>query len=122
MSYDKFLKNNTAITREAKFTDGTVADVHFVKCAHIDFERWRQAEKSEDPAQLERGKQLFIAACLVNPDGSRAITDEDSIKLTAEGVSILFPLALETSGITKRADPGNVGGEEVPSTSSASSP
>lgn len=117
MSYDKFLVSDEIITLQAKFSDGTEADTYWKKCAHVDFERWRQAENSDDPV---RGKQQFIAACLVNQDGSRAISDKDSIKLTAEGVSILFPLALQASGITKPV--GNGSGEAAQSTSSDTSP
>ena len=104
------------IEREAEFPDGTKAPVYFRKCAHVDFEKWRHAEQSDNPANVERGKQIFIAACLVNQDGSRAMTDEESIGLTAEGVSILFPLALEASGLTKRPDAKNDSGEEATST------
>ncbi len=118
MNYSRFLTSDEIITLPATFSDGTQADTHWKKCAHVDFERWRQAEQADDVAKIERGKQKFIAACLVNPDGTRAMTDADSIKLTAEGVSILFPLALQASGIVKpKGDaPGNASGEEAPST------
>lgn len=118
MNYARFLTSDEVITLPAKFSDGTEADTHWKKCAHVDFERWRQAEQSDDAAKVERGKQKFIACCLVNPDGTRAMTDADSIKLTAEGVAILFPLALRASGIAKKkADaPGNASGGEAPST------
>lgn len=122
MSYNQFLTSDTIITLPAKFGDGTDGETHWKKCAHLDFERWRQAEQSGDLGQIERAKQKFIAACLVNADGRRALTDAESIKLTAEGVNILFPLALEASGIAKRPDAGNASGEEVSNTSSASSP
>ena len=118
MHYAKFLTSDEVFTLPATFSDGTTADTHWKKCAHVEFERWRQAEQSGDAAKLERGKQKFIAACLVNPDGTRAMSDADSIKLTAEGVAILFPLALRASGIVKAKgdDPGNASGEEAPST------
>jgi hypothetical protein len=122
VSYDRFLISDEIITLPAKFGDGTEADTYWKKCAHVDFERWREAETSDNPAKTERGKQQFIAACLVNQDGTRAISDKDSIKLTAEGVSILFPLALQSSGITKQADAGNALGEAPQSTSSDTSP
>ncbi|TAA20292.1 hypothetical protein [Pseudoxanthomonas winnipegensis] len=122
MDYRRFLTDSSVISRSATFSDGTVDDVHFIKCSHLDFEKFMAAEKSSNPAEVERAKQRFIAAVLVNPDGTRAMSDDDSIKLTAEGVSILLPLALETSGIIKRADPGNAGGGEAETTSSASSP
>jgi len=105
MSYNRFLTSDEVITLKAKFGDGTEADTHWKKCAHVDFERWRAAEHSGDAGKVERSKQQFIAACLVEPDGTRALSDKDSIKLTAEGVSVLFPLALEASGIVKRPDP-----------------
>ncbi|PZQ09940.1 MAG: hypothetical protein DI565_20285 [Ancylobacter novellus] len=122
MDYGRFLTDSSVISRSATFSDGTVADVHFIKCSHLDFERFRASENSTNPADVERAKQRFIAAVLVNPDGTRAMSDDDSIKLTAEGVSILLPLALETSGIIKRQDAGNAGGGEAETTSSASSP
>lgn len=122
MSYDKFLASDEIISLRAKFSDGTEADTHWKKCRHTEVERFRFAEGSGDLAQVERAKQKLIAASLVNPDGSRAITEADSLKLTAEGVNILFPLALQASGIAKRPDPGNAGGEAPSTTSSASSP
>lgn len=115
--YDKFLTGPDLIESEATFTDGTKVAVFFKKCAHVDFERWRLAEQSGDPVKIERGKQKFIASCLVNPDGKRAMTDEQSLCLTAEGVTILFPLALEASGIARKAEPaGNDSGEAAANT------
>ena len=105
MSYNRFIVNDDIITLKAKFSDGTEADTHWKKCAHFYYERWRAAEASNDPAKLERAKQVFIAASLVNPDGTPAFSEKDSIKLTTEGVVILFPLALEANGIVSRADP-----------------
>lgn len=122
MSYEQFLTGDTIVTLPAKFSNGVQMDVHFKKCAHVDFERWRAAENSGKPAEVERGKQLFIAKCLVEADGTRALTDAKSIELSAEGVAILFPLALEASGIVKRPDAGNDSGEEASSTSSDTSP
>lgn len=122
MNYAKFLISDEIITLPAKFGDGTEADTYWKKCAHVDFERWRLAEKSDDLAKTERGKQQFIAACLVNQDGTRAITDKDSVKLTAEGVAILFPLALQASGLTQSVEAGNDSGEAPQSTSSDTSP
>ena len=55
MSYEQFLTSKTVITKQATMPDGTVADVHFVKCAHVDFVRWQQAEQSGKPADVERG-------------------------------------------------------------------
>ena len=103
--YDQFLTSDNIITLRATMPDGTEHDTHWKKCAHLDFERWRSAEQSNDPAKIERAKQVFISACLVDANGARALTEKDSIKLTAEGVSVLFPLALEASGIVKRPDP-----------------
>lgn len=122
MSYEQFLTSTDVITKRAKFSDGTESDVHFVKCAHLDFERWRAAENSGKPGEVERGKQVFISKCLVDPEGKPALTEAKSLHLTAEGVAILFPLALEASGIVKRPDAGNGSGEEASSTSSDTSP
>lgn len=122
MSYNQFLVSDTIITLPAKFGDGTEGDTYWKKCAHLDFERWRLAEQSDHFGQIERAKQKLIASCLVNADGTRALTDAESIKLTAEGVNILFPLALEASGIAKRPDAGNASGGEASNTSSESSP
>lgn len=122
MSYEVFMQSKTPIPIEAAMPDGSVETIHFVKCSHLAFERWRMAEQSDKPAEVERAKQKFIAACLVNPDGTPAMTEDDSIGLTAEGVSVLFPLALETSGITKRKDSGNDSGEEVEATGKDTSP
>lgn len=122
MSYEQFLTSKTVITKQATLPDGTVSDVHFVKCAHLDFERWRAAENSGNPAEVERGKQIFISKCLVDAEGKRVLDDAKSLQLTAEGVAILFPLALEASGIVKRPDAGNGSGEAASDTSSDTSP
>lgn len=103
--YDQFLTSDNIITLKAKMPDGSEHDTHWKKCSHVDFERWRTAEQSGDAGKIERAKQKFIAACLVGPDGSKALDEKESIKLTAEGVATLFPLALEASGIVKRPDP-----------------
>jgi len=104
-TYDQFLTSDKVITIAATMPDGSKHDTHWKKCSHVDFERWRTAEQSGDAGKIERAKQLFIAACLVNPSGDRALSEKESIKLTAEGVATLFPLALEASGIVKRPDP-----------------
>lgn len=123
MSYEKFRQSKTPIAVEATMPDGSVETVHFIKCSHMDFERWRMAENSSDPSVVERAKQQFIAACLVDADGARALTEKESIGLTAEGVSVLLPLALEVSGITKRkSESGNGSGEAAESTGNATSP
>lgn len=122
MSYEQFLTSKTVITKQATMPDGTVSDVHFVKCAHVDFMRWQAAEHSDKPGEVERGKQVFIAKCLVDADGNPALTEAKSLHLTAEGVNVLFPLALEVNGLIKRKDPGNGSGEAAPNTSSDTSP
>jgi len=103
--YDQFLTNDQVITLKAKMPDGTEHDTYWKKCPHFYFERLQAEERSGDVSKIERAKQLFIAACLVNPDGTKALDAKESIKLTAEGVATLFPLALEASGIVKRPDP-----------------
>ena len=122
MSYEQFLTSKSVITKQATMPDGTVSDVHFVKCAHVDFVRWQQAEQSGKPADVERGKQVFISKCLVDAEGNPALSEAKSLHLTAEGVNVLFPLALEASGVIKRKEPGNGSGEEASSTSSDTSP
>ena len=115
--YKQFTSEGAGIVEKtATMPDGTEGKVYFRKCAHVDFERWRHAEDSDNPAEVERGKQRFIAACLVEPDGMEVFTDEDSIGLTSEGVATLFPLALEASGLVKRPDPKNDSGGEASST------
>ena len=115
--YKQFTSDGAGIVEKtAIMPDGTEGKVYFRKCAHVDFERWRHAEESDNPAEVERGKQRFIAACLVEPDGMEVFTDEDSVGLTSEGVQILFPLALEASGLVKRPDPKNGSGGEASST------
>lgn len=89
---------------------------------HVDFMRWQAAEHSDKPGEVERGKQVFIAKCLVDADGNPALTEAKSLHLTAEGVNVLFPLALEVNGLIKRKDPGNGSGEAAPNTSSDTSP
>ena len=114
--YNQFLSGNGTVAREVVLPDGTEATLHFRKCAHVDFEKWRHAEESENPHDVERGKQIFIAACLVDESGDRIFTDSASVGLTSEGVQILFPLALEASGLVKRPDPKNDLGGEASST------
>lgn len=122
MSYEQFLTSKTVITKQATMPDGTVSEVHFVKCAHVDFVRWQQAEQSGKPAEIERGKQVFISKCLVDAEGNPALTEAKSLHLTAEGVNALFPLALEASGVIKRKEPGNGLGEDPSNTSSDTLP
>ena len=105
MSYDRFLTNDTITKISAKFSDGTEAPTYWKKCAHVHYERWKAAEKSGNPSEMERAKQKFIAASLVNADGTPAMSERDSIKLTSEGVLVLFPLVLEANGIVSRPDP-----------------
>lgn len=114
--YNQFLSGSGTVAREVVLPDGTEATIHFRKCAHVDFEKWRHAEDSDNPAEVERGKQRFIAACLVDESGERIFTDSASVGLTSEGVQILFPLALEASGLVRRPDPKNGSGEEASST------
>ena len=47
MNYSRFLTSDEIITLPATFSDGTQADTHWKKCAHVDFERWRQAEQAD---------------------------------------------------------------------------
>lgn len=115
MSYAKFLVSDEIITLTAKL-GGEDHPTHWRKCSHVEFEQWRHAEQSTDPSVVERGKQKFIAACLLNPDGTPGMTAKESIGLTAEGVAALFPLALEASGIMSRPDPKNDSGEGASST------
>ncbi len=110
MSYADFLVSDEIITLTANL-GGKDHPTYWKKCSHVEFERWRHAEQSEDAGVVERGKQKFIAACIVNQDGSPGMTAKESIGLTAEGVSILFPLALEASGIVNRPEPKNDSGE-----------
>ena len=111
MSIDQCLTSSkTIVTKRATMPDGSEEDMHFIKCSHLDFERWRAAENSGKPADVERGKQVFISRCLVDADGNHVLTEAKSLQLTAEGVAVLFPLALEASGIVKRPDSGNGSG------------
>src|SRR5690625_5173637 len=103
--YEKFMASDDIITRKVKMPDGSEHETHWKKCPYYYFERWRRAEASENPAEAERAKQLYIAATLVNPDGTRALSEKDSIKLTAAGVSCLFPVALEVNDLVNRPDP-----------------
>lgn len=105
MSYDRFLTSDEIITIPAKFSDGTESPTYWKRCAHFHYERWKAAENSKNPAEVERAKQRFIAASLVNQDGTPAMSEKDSIKLTSEGVLVLFPLVLEANGIVSRPDP-----------------
>jgi len=118
MSYDRFLTNDEIIELPAKFSDGTEAHTYWKKCAHIHYERWKAADASGDLGKIERAKQQFIAASLVNPDGTPAMSDRDSIKLTSEGVLVLFPLVLEANGIVARRDPKASSPEAASDTSS----
>ena len=105
MFYDRFIVGDDIITLKATMPDGSEHDTYWKKCQHTYYERWRAAEASGDLAKVERAKQQFIAASLVNPDGTPAMSERDSIKLTTEGVLVLFPKALEANGIVSRADP-----------------
>lgn len=103
--YDQFLTNDQVITLKAKMPDGSEHDTHWKKCPHFYFERLQAHERSGDVAQIERAKQMFIAASLVNPDGTRALTEKQSIQLTSEGVVALFPLAMQANNLVQRPDP-----------------
>ena len=105
MSYTQFLTNDQIIALKATMPDGSEHETYWKKCQHVYYERWRAAEQSGDPGKMERAKQQFIAASLVNQDGTAALSDKDSIKLTSEGVLTLFPKALEANGIVSRPDP-----------------
>lgn len=118
MSYNRFLVSDEIITLKAEMPDGSEHDTHWKKCQHTYYERWRAAEASGDLGKLERAKQVFIAASLVNPDGTPAMSERDSIKLTTEGVLVLFPKALEANGIVSRADPKASSPEDQSGTSS----
>ena len=118
MNYSKFLVSDEIITLKATMPDGSEHDTHWKKCQHTYYERWRAAEASGDLGKIERAKQQFIAASLVNPDGTPALTERDSIKLTTEGVMCLFPKAMEANGIVSRADPKAPSREDQSDTSS----
>jgi hypothetical protein len=105
MSFDKskLLVNRTPVARPVKFSDGTEDTLHFLHLPASEFHQWREAQRSEDPAQRKVALQLLIGASLCDPKGKLILSHAECALLTMQGVNDLAPHVFAVCGVEKDA-------------------
>lgn len=116
----KFLAGDKPVARDVTFTDGTVETLNFLPLDAGHMRRWRSAEASEDEEVRSYGMQRMVQASLCDENGKLVLTEKEALRLSAQGLTDLFPHVLAVSGMgasEKKASPS----AEAVSTSAASS-
>lgn len=95
----KVLASDKPVERLVKFDDGTEEAVHFRHLPASEFNQWREAERSDDPARRKFALQMLIAASLCDDDGNTVLSAEEAKRLSMQGVNALAPHVFAVCGI-----------------------
>lgn len=92
--------------REIELPDGSKHSFNFRELSALEFRRFHIAENSGDEDKRAGAVARLIAASLVNPDGSAAITEKQAAKLKTAPASALFMAILEINAAGRPAGNG----------------
>jgi hypothetical protein len=81
MSYPASFFTDEIIKTEVKLADGNSYPLWVKELSAIDKQIWAEALSSSNHEEKRQGMAKVIASCLVNEDGSSAVTVEQATKL-----------------------------------------
>lgn len=95
----KVLASDKPVERLVKFEDGTEETLHFRHLPASEFNRWREAERSEDPVRRQFALQMLIAASLCDDHGNVVLSADEAKQISMQGVNALAPHVFAVCGI-----------------------
>lgn len=95
----KVLASEKPVPRLVKFSDGTEHELHFLHLPASQFNQWREAERSDEPAKRQFALQMLIGASLCDDAGALALSTEEAKRLSMQGVNALAPHVFAVCGI-----------------------
>jgi hypothetical protein len=88
--------------RDVKLSDGSIHQIHFKELPALDFRRWHENEKSEDPnIRLEAITKLLVLG-VYNEDGTPGFTLEQARKLKGGAMAAIFEALLDVNGASTK--------------------
>lgn len=77
---------------------GVTHELWFKELPHPFFIRFHSLTSSDDEDVREGAAAKLISACVVNPDGSQAMTYEKALTLKTRALNAIFAAVLEVNG------------------------
>lgn len=84
--------------REVEVATGKTVKLWFKELPAVDFIRFHAHSGSTDDAVRSGAAALLIAACVVNPDGTPAMTHQRALQLKSKPLNAIFAAVLEVNG------------------------
>jgi len=84
--------------REVEVGTGKTVKLWFKELPAVDFIRFHSHNASSDEHVRAGAAALLIAACVVNPDGTPAMTYERALQLKSKPLNAIFSAVLEVNG------------------------
>ena len=113
---DSLFVSDEIVAREVELPDGKKHKLYFKEPSAAAYRKYGIAEKSEDADVRAGSISHLIAACLVEPDGTPAITYERACNLKPAAMMAIYYAIIDISEGTKK----NVSAPEVKTTSGTS--
>lgn len=84
--------------RQVEVAPGKTVELWFKELPAVDFMRFHTQNSSEDEAIRSGAAALLVAACVVNPDGTPAMTHQRALQLKSKPLNAIFAAVLEVNG------------------------
>lgn len=95
---DSLFVGSDVHSRQVEVAAGKTVELWFKELPAVDFIRFHSHNASQDEHVRAGAAAMLIAACLVNPDGTQAMTYEKALKLKSKPLNAIFAAVLEVNG------------------------
>lgn len=93
--------------REVELSDGRKHRLHFRELPVVEFRRFHLAEASGDEDARANSLAKLIAASVVEPDGTPALTVKDAARLRPDAANAILAAILDVNGFVAAKKPGS---------------
>lgn len=99
----EFFASDEVRVRDVKLSDGSVHQIHFKELTGLDFRRWHEDSRSEDPKVRHLSMANLLVLGVVNEDGTQGLTLDQAKKLKAGAMASIFEALLDVNGASSKA-------------------
>lgn len=95
---DSLFAGSDLHSRKVEVAPGKTVELWFKELPAVDFIRFHSLTSAESEDVRAGAAAKLVAACVVNPDGTQAMTYEKALTLKTKPLNAIFQAVLEVNG------------------------